>query len=106
MRTQLARVPYPYPTLHIKRRPASIFGDQYENFEVLDDQHHPAIRGSAAVPQDLLFAKTFRMDDKHPGVGLGAWGPGGVVRGPFSASSPSSRPKHIGPRRAAIHAGG
>ena len=31
---QLARAPLPYPSLHIKRRPASIFDYEYEDFEV------------------------------------------------------------------------
>ncbi|MFT4192702.1 MAG: thymidylate synthase [Comamonas sp.] len=46
---QLAREPYPYPTLHIKRRPDSIFGYEYEDFEVLGYQHHPAIKAPVAV---------------------------------------------------------
>ena len=48
---QLARAPkaYPYPTLRILRRPASIFDYQYEDFEVLHYQHHPAIKAPVAV---------------------------------------------------------
>ncbi|HEX6363631.1 MAG TPA: thymidylate synthase [Albitalea sp.] len=46
---QLARQPYPYPTLHIKRRPASIFEYAYEDFEVIDYRHHPAIKAPVAV---------------------------------------------------------
>ena len=46
---QLSRVPYPYPTLHIKRRPASIFDYEFEDFEVLNYQHHPAIKAPVAV---------------------------------------------------------
>jgi len=49
VRTQLARTPYPYPTLHIKRRPPSIFDYEYEDFEVLDYQHHPLIKAPVAV---------------------------------------------------------
>jgi thymidylate synthase len=49
VQAQLARTPYPYPTLHIKRRPASIFDYVYEDFEVLDYQHHPAIKAPVAV---------------------------------------------------------
>ena len=49
VQTQLARIPYPYPTLHIKRRPDSIFDYQYEDFEVLDYQCHPAIKAPVAV---------------------------------------------------------
>ena len=46
---QLSRAPYPYPTLHIKRQPASIFDYQFEDFEVLDYQSHPAIKAPVAV---------------------------------------------------------
>nr|WP_315205856.1 thymidylate synthase [uncultured Albidiferax sp.] len=46
---QLSRTPYPYPTLHIKRRPADIFGYAFEDFEVLDYQCHPAIKAPVAV---------------------------------------------------------
>jgi thymidylate synthase len=47
--TQLARDPYPYPTLHLGRRPASIFDYAFEDFEVIDYLHHPAIRAPVAV---------------------------------------------------------
>ena len=46
---QLSRTPLPYPTLHIKRRPDSIFDYQFEDFEFLDYQHHPAIKAPVAV---------------------------------------------------------
>jgi thymidylate synthase len=46
---QLGRAPYPYPTLHIKRKPASIFEYEFEDFEVLDYQCHPAIKAPVAV---------------------------------------------------------
>ena len=46
---QLSRAPLPYPTLHIKRKPASIFDYQFEDFEFLDYQHHPAIKAPVAV---------------------------------------------------------
>jgi len=49
VRTQLARQPHPYPVLHLKRRPPSIFDYAYEDFEVLDYQHHPAIKAPVAV---------------------------------------------------------
>lgn len=49
VRTQLARAPYPYPTLNILRRPASIFDYQYEDFEVVGYKHHPAIKAPVAV---------------------------------------------------------
>ncbi len=46
---QLARTPYPYPQLHIKRRPPSIFDYEYEDFELQNYQHHPAIKAPVAV---------------------------------------------------------
>lgn len=49
VRTQLARQPFPYPQLHIKRRPASIFEYEYEDFEVVGYEHHPAIKAPVAV---------------------------------------------------------
>jgi len=49
VQTQLARAPYPYPVLNIKRRPASIFDYEYEDFEVQDYQCHPAIKAPVAV---------------------------------------------------------
>ncbi|MGD9772582.1 thymidylate synthase [Diaphorobacter sp.] len=49
VRTQLARQPNAYPTLRIKRRPDSIFEYEYEDFEVLDYQCHPAIKAPVAV---------------------------------------------------------
>ena len=47
--TQLARTPFPYPTLHIRRKPASILDYEYEDFEVVDYQHHAAIKAPVAV---------------------------------------------------------
>jgi thymidylate synthase len=38
-----------YPTLNIKRKPASIFDYEYEDFEVLGYGHHPAIKAPVAV---------------------------------------------------------
>jgi thymidylate synthase len=46
---QLSRAPLPYPVLSIKRRPPSIFDYEYDDFEVLDYQHHPAIKAPVAV---------------------------------------------------------
>jgi thymidylate synthase len=46
---QLTREPYPAPTLNITRKPDSIFDYEYEDFEVVDYQHHPAIRAAVAV---------------------------------------------------------
>ncbi len=47
--TQLARQPLAYPTLHIKRKPDSIFDYAYEDFEVVGYEHHPAIKAPVAV---------------------------------------------------------
>ena len=47
--TQLARTPFPYPTLNIKRRPASILEYEFDDFAVEDYQHHPAIKAPVAV---------------------------------------------------------
>jgi thymidylate synthase len=49
VQTQLARAPHAYPTLHIRRRPASIFEYDYEDFEVQDYLHHAAIKAPVAV---------------------------------------------------------
>ena len=46
---QLSRAPYPYPQLHIKRHPASIFDYEFEDFEMQDYQCHPAIKAPVAV---------------------------------------------------------
>ncbi len=45
---QLSREPFPYPTLVIRRRPASIFDYQFEDFEVANYQHHPLIPGKVS----------------------------------------------------------
>ena len=45
---QLSREPYPYPVLNIKRRPASLFEYDDEDFEVLDYQCHPPIKAPVA----------------------------------------------------------
>lgn len=49
VREQLTRQPLPLPTLHIKRRPASLFDYQYDDFEILNYQSHPPIKGTVAV---------------------------------------------------------
>ena len=49
VRTQLSRMPFPYPVLHVKRRPPSIFDYDYEDFEVRDYECHPAIKAPVAV---------------------------------------------------------
>jgi thymidylate synthase len=47
--TQLRRDPLPLPTLQIRRRPVSIFDYQYEDFEIVNYQFHPAIKAPVAV---------------------------------------------------------
>jgi thymidylate synthase len=49
VREQLARTPYPYPVLNIRRRPPTVFDYVYEDFEVVEYQHHPAIKAPVAV---------------------------------------------------------
>ena len=49
VRTQLARTPFPYPLLHIKRRPASIFDYAFDDLEILEYQHHAAIKAQVAI---------------------------------------------------------
>lgn len=49
VREQLSREPYPYPKLRIKRKPESIFDYAFDDFEVLDYQHHPTIKAPIAV---------------------------------------------------------
>jgi len=47
--TQLERDPYPFPALHLRRRPGSILEYAFEDFEVVGYVHHPAIRAPVAV---------------------------------------------------------
>ncbi|MFN0154770.1 MAG: thymidylate synthase [Gaiella sp.] len=47
--TQLARSPFPYPRLAIARRPPTIFDYAFEDFELVDYQHHPPLRAPVAV---------------------------------------------------------
>ena len=46
---QLRREPLPLPRLAIKRRPESIFDYRYEDFEILNYESHPHIKGAVAV---------------------------------------------------------
>jgi thymidylate synthase len=48
-RQQLEREPFPAPRLHLRRRPPTIFDYEYEDFEFMNYQHHPAIRAPVAV---------------------------------------------------------
>ncbi len=46
---QLSREPFPVPRLLIKRKPDSIFEYRYEDFELINYQHHPGIKAPIAV---------------------------------------------------------
>ncbi|MCI1207354.1 MAG: thymidylate synthase [Microbacteriaceae bacterium] len=46
---QLARDPFPSPTLHFVRTPDSIFDYRYEDFVIENYQHHPGIKAPVAV---------------------------------------------------------
>ena len=46
---QLSRKPLPLPRLVIRRRPASIFDYEYDDFEILNYEAHPHIRAAVAV---------------------------------------------------------
>ncbi|MEX0976209.1 MAG: thymidylate synthase [Woeseia sp.] len=46
---QLARIPLPLPRLAIKRRPDSIFGYSFDDFEILNYESHPHIKAAVAV---------------------------------------------------------
>ncbi|MGA0014027.1 MAG: thymidylate synthase, partial [Burkholderiaceae bacterium] len=48
-REQLSREPFPLPRLQIKRRPASLFDYQFDDFEIVGYQSHPAIKAPVAV---------------------------------------------------------
>ncbi|PFG44292.1 thymidylate synthase [Isoptericola jiangsuensis] len=48
VRTQLAREPFPYPTLQLAHRD-SILDYEYEDIEVVGYQHHPGIKAPVAV---------------------------------------------------------
>jgi thymidylate synthase len=46
---QLSREPFPLPKLVIKRKPASIFDYEFEDFEIVNYQSHPSIKAPIAV---------------------------------------------------------
>ncbi len=46
---QLTREPYALPQLNIRRKPASIFDYQFEDFEIVNYQAHPSIKAPIAV---------------------------------------------------------
>jgi len=46
---QLSRAPYPLPELALRRKPASLFDYAFEDFEIRNYRHHPAIKAPIAV---------------------------------------------------------
>ncbi len=48
MREQLSREPYPAPTLRLRKAPA-IDAYTWEDVEIVDYRHHPAIHAPVAV---------------------------------------------------------
>src|SRR5436190_8939773 len=46
---QLSRDPFPLPRLIIKRKPATLFEYQFDDFEIAGYQHHPSIKAPIAV---------------------------------------------------------
>ena len=46
---QLAREPFPLPTLQIRRKPASLFDYEFDDFEVIGYQSHPHIKAPVAI---------------------------------------------------------
>ena len=46
---QLSRDPYPLPQLEIKRKANDIFDYKFEDFEILNYECHPTIKGAVAV---------------------------------------------------------
>ncbi len=46
---QLQRTPLPAPRLQLRRRPATLFDYDYEDFEFVNYQSHPAIKAPVAV---------------------------------------------------------
>lgn len=49
IQTQLAREPRPLPQLNIRRKPASIYDYQFEDFEIVDYDPHPSIAAPIAI---------------------------------------------------------
>jgi thymidylate synthase len=46
---QLSRDPYPLPTLQLNAEVTDIFSFRFEDFTLLNYQHHPAIKAPVAV---------------------------------------------------------
>lgn len=49
VREQLSREPYPYPQLRFNRKPEDLFSYEWEDFELVEYQHHPTIKAPVAV---------------------------------------------------------
>lgn len=49
VRLQLSREPYPLPKLVLHRQPTTLFDYRYEDIEIRDYRHHPAIAAPVAV---------------------------------------------------------
>ena len=49
VRLQLSRKPYPLPQLNIVRKPTSIFDYEFSDFEIVNYESHPHIKGVVAV---------------------------------------------------------
>jgi thymidylate synthase len=49
VKLQLSRQPLPLPQLNIRRKPASIFDYEYEDFELLGYKHHDPIKAPVAI---------------------------------------------------------
>lgn len=49
VKQQLTRTPYPLPTLHLKRKPNSLFDYAFADFEIQNYQAHPHIKAAVAV---------------------------------------------------------
>jgi len=47
--TQISRTPYTLPKIKILRKPKTIFEYQYEDFQLINYQHHPPIKAPIAV---------------------------------------------------------
>ncbi len=46
---QLTRKPFPLPKLQLRRKPPSLYDYKFEDFEIVDYQAHPHIKGEVAV---------------------------------------------------------
>jgi thymidylate synthase len=46
---QLSRKPWPLPRLNLKRRPPTLFDYRFDDIEILDYQHHEAIKAPIAI---------------------------------------------------------